>query len=155
MSDTAAGRHQRDAAESTGPVGRVLVVLGVAVMAWAVVGVFMEADLSDPPNWFAWLIGAALVHDLLLLPVVLAIGALIAVVPATRARAALRWSIAVSAVITLATFPVAARWGADPTDASELPLPVARNLVVLWAVLVPVALVAGLVADRMAARDPG
>lgn len=131
-----------------GPLAWTLIVAGTATMLWAVIGVFVEADQSNPRNWLGWVLGAALVHDLVLLPCVLAVGAAIVFVPGRAKRAWLRWGLAVASVITLATFPVAMRWGASPTDPSELPLPVARNLAVMWAVVVPGALIVGALVDR-------
>ncbi len=144
-----------------GPVAWVFIALGFALMAFSLVGVFREADQADPGNWIPWLVGAAVVHDAVLLPLVVLVGFGFAAIGPPGLRACLRWAVAVGAVVTLATWPVVRRFGANPDDPSELPLPAGRNLVVLWVVLLVGALVVGVAVElrgrRRSAggRDPG
>ncbi|MCB9387146.1 MAG: hypothetical protein H6517_04900 [Microthrixaceae bacterium] len=126
-----------------GPVAWLFIALGFGVMGTALLGVFREADQADPGNWIPWLVGAAIIHDAIVLPLVLLVGAGFASIGRPGIRVALRWAVAVGAVITLATWPVVRRWGAQPGDPSELPLPAGRNLVVLWAVLLVGAVAVG------------
>ncbi len=61
---TAAGNH----VQRPGPVAWLVILVGFGVMAWAVFGVFAESERTAPASWFTWLIGGALVHDLIVLP---------------------------------------------------------------------------------------
>ena len=67
----------------------------------------------------------------------------------------LRWAVAVGAVITVASFPVVARFGARSDNPTVLPLPAGRNLVYIWVGLLAVAVVVGLLWDRRLRRTDG
>ena len=57
-----------------GPVAWLFIALGFGVMGTALLGVFREADQADPGNWIPWLVGAAIIHDAIVLPLVLLVG---------------------------------------------------------------------------------
>ncbi len=138
-----------------GPVAWLVILVGFGVMAWAVVGVFAEAERTAPASWFTWLIGGALVHDLVVLPLVLLVGAGFASLGRPGLARSLRWAVAVGAVITVASFPVVARFGARSDNPTVLPLPAGRNLVYIWVGLLAVAVVVGLVWDLRPRRTAG
>lgn len=138
-----------------GPVAWLVILVGFGVMAWAVVGVFSEAERTAPASWFTWLIGGALVHDLVVLPLVLLVGAGFASLGRPGLARSLRWAVAVGAVITVASFPVVARFGARSDNPTVLPLPAGRNLVYIWVGLLAVAVVVGLLWDRRLRRTDG
>lgn len=135
-----------------GPVAWLVILVGFGVMGWAVLGVFSEAERTAPVSWFTWLIGGALVHDLIVLPLVLLVGAGFASLGRPGLARSLRWAVAVGAVITVASFPVVARFGARSDNPTVLPLPAGRNLVYIWVGLLAVAVVVGLLWDRRLAR---
>ena len=130
-----------------GPVAWLVILVGFAVMAWSIRGVFVEAERTAPASWFTWLIGGALVHDLIVLPLVLLVGAGFAALGRPGLARSLRWAIAVGAILTVASFPVVARFGARDDNPTILPLPAGRNLLLVWVGLLAVAVVVGLVWD--------
>jgi hypothetical protein len=138
-----------------GPVAWLVILVGFGVMARAVVGVFAEAERTAPASWFTWLIGGALVHDLVVLPLVLLVGAGFASLGRPGLARSLRWAVAVGAVVTVASFPVVARFGARSDNPTVLPLPAGRNLVLVWVGLLAVAVVVGLLWDRRLRRAAG
>jgi hypothetical protein len=81
---------------------RVLIGAGVAVMAFAVVGALTDDDVR-PVGVLGFLVGVLLWHDLLLMPVVIAVGALIGWFVPVPARTAVR----VAALCGLAVLVVA------------------------------------------------
>ncbi|MGI9578832.1 MAG: hypothetical protein ACR2OH_11565, partial [Microthrixaceae bacterium] len=114
--------------------------------------VFAAAERTAPASWFTWLIGGALVHDLIVLPVVLLAGAGFASLGRPGLGRSLRWAVAVGAVITVASFPVVARFGERSDNPTVLPLPAGRNLVWIWLGLLAVAIVVGVIWDARLGR---
>ncbi|GAA0933518.1 hypothetical protein [Virgisporangium aurantiacum] len=89
---------------------RVLVAVGVAVMGFAVVGALTDVDF-DPIGVVVFLGAVVIAHDLVLMPLVLAAGALIARFVPGAARPA----VAVVALCGLALSVVAVSlWAAGP-----------------------------------------
>lgn len=136
-----------------GPFAWAVIALGWVVMVVAVAGAWGDDALRGIGSWVRWIIGAALVHDLLLLPVVLAAGWLLTRVVPRPWRVPLRTALLVGGITALAVWPTARRWGARDDNPSILPLPVARNLAILVVVLLVIALVAGVVAARTGKRS--
>jgi hypothetical protein len=131
----------------------VAIAAGWAVMAWAVVGVLRDATETHPGSWLIWVVGAAVIHDAVVLPVVAATGWwLIGRLPDAW-RAPARTALVVGAVVALVSFPVVAAFGARPDNPSLLPLPAGRNLVVVLAAVLVAALLAGLWGSRQGGGD--
>ena len=137
-----------------GPIAWVVIAAGWALIGWVVAGVLREADRTHPGSWATWVIGAALVHDLVVLPLVLLVGLGLsnAIPPAWRPP--IRAAVTVVVVIGLATWPTVARFGARADNPSILPLPAGRNLVLLAGALLLAALVAGWIRARRGRSDP-
>lgn len=128
-----------------GPLGWLVIVLGWALMVGAVVGALGDDRLRGAGSWVTWLLGTAVVHDLVVLPLVVATGwALSRFVPLAW-RTPVRTAAVVGAIITATVWPIARRWGARDDNPSILPLPVARNLLVLLVLLAVAAVAAGAV----------
>lgn len=124
------------------------IALGWALVIGAVVGALGDGRLRGVGSWVRWLLGAALVHDLVVLPAVVAVGwALSRFVPPAW-RTPVRIAATVGAIVTATVWPIARRWGARDDNPSILPLPVGRNLLVLLIVLAVAAVAAGAVAHR-------
>jgi hypothetical protein len=121
--------------ERLGPIAWVAVAGGWAVMVIAVLGAFGDEALRGSASWARWLVGVAVVHDALVLPVVLGIGWLLGRWLPSTFRVPVRTALVVGAVVTLAVWPIARRWGARADNPSILPLPVAENLRIMWLVL--------------------
>jgi len=124
------------------------VAAGWAMIAVGVVGV-LTAGRQVPVIPFAqWVIGLALVHDLILAPGVIAAGVVVrAVVPAS-ARAVVTRLLLVSGAFVLVAWPFVAGWGRMPDNPSLLPRDYAEGLaravviaagLVLVGALVPIA----------------
>lgn len=128
-----------------GPFAWTVIVAGWIVMAVAVRGAVRDDRLGGIETWAPWIVGAALVHDLVVLPLVVAVGWVLARLVPLPWRVPLRTALVVAAVVSLAVWPIAQRWGARADNPSILPLPVARNLAVLCAALVLAALGVGAV----------
>lgn len=130
-----------------------VIVMGWAVMGVATVGAFTDVRLGGVGAWTTWVLGAALVHDLVLLPVVLASGWLVCRLLPVPWRVPMRTALVVSGIVVLSVWPIARRWGARADNPSILPLPVQRNLLVLVATLVVVGVGVGAV-SAWRARGP-
>lgn len=126
-----------------GPLAWVFVAVGWAVMAIAVFGLFRDPRLGSPTSWVSWILGAAILHDAVVLPIVLGVGWMLGRALPAAWRTPVRAAIVIGAVISLATFPIVRRYGARPDNPSILPLDVGRNLLVLLAVLAIGAIAAG------------
>ncbi|MEW2135637.1 hypothetical protein AB0892_03340 [Streptomyces sp. NPDC005409] len=127
--------------EETGPrgVGAGRWVLGAVGLLLTGIGGRQLAGVAAAEDVGVWLVGALVLHDALIAPLVLAVGFLIAAVPA---RGPLRGALIVSGSLVLITLPLLVRPGAPPHP-SALPLPYGRNLLlVIGAVAVCAALVA-------------
>jgi hypothetical protein len=107
-----------------------LIGTGVLLMAYAAGGVL--ADPGVPLFLAAVLVG----HDLVGMPVVLAVGAAVTRFVPRRHRAAVRVAAISAAAVTVVALPLVLGFGRSPDNPSALPLPYARNLA---AVLLAVA----------------
>lgn len=92
------------AARTSDAPGRGLwvgLLLGVPVLAWGIRGLFAASARVHPPELARWIVGAAVVHDLVVIPVTLAVGlGLRRIVPPT-AWPPVRWALAATAVVTV------------------------------------------------------
>ncbi|MFF8828477.1 hypothetical protein [Streptomyces sp. NPDC015131] len=118
---------------------RALGVLGLVLIG---VGGWHLAAEPDPYGVLLWLGGALVLHDALIAPLVLAVGVLVAAVPA---RPVVRGALVTAGALVLVTLPLLLRPGAPPNP-SALPLPYARNLVLVLAAVAVAAAVLVLLA---------
>ncbi|WP_329124392.1 hypothetical protein [Streptomyces sp. NBC_01353] len=102
--------------------------LGVALMALGAVLVVRTGTAWDVA---VWLVGAIVLHDGVIAPLVLAVGLLIAAAPA---RGAVRGGLIVAGCLTLVALPLMVRPGAPPNP-TALPLDYVRNWLVLMGVV--------------------
>ena len=131
--------------------------LGIAAIGYGGWGVLTGGVATDPPVTAAWLLAGALLHDLVLVPLVAVAGWLVTrTVPAT-VRPVVRAGLAVAGLVTVVALPVLSGRG-DPANPSSTPLDYPRNLVlVLLAVAAATAVVAAVRArrGRRLSRTPG
>jgi hypothetical protein len=129
-------------------------VLGWIIIAGAVVGAFSDRRDAQPFQLVRWVIGGALIHDLLWLPLV-ALGG-VALTRATRSRLppVVAWALATSVVLILVAWPFVRGYGLQPGNPSLLPRNYAAGLavylVVIWLVVLGFMAVGAL--RRAAAR---
>ena len=136
-----------------GPFAWGVIAVGWVVIAVALVAGFTDDRLGGPGSWITWLLGAAIVHDAILLPFVVLVGVVLARVVPAAWRPAVRAALVVGGIVALTVWPIARRWGARDDNPSILPLPVARNLAILLGALAVAALVAGLLSSRRSRTD--
>jgi hypothetical protein len=133
----------------------ITTAVGWSVMAGAVIGAFSDRQDAQPSVLVRWLVGGALLHDLLWLPVVAIVGAVLARAGrGGRAPGAVRWAIATSAVLAVIAWPFVRGYGRSRSNPSLLPRNYAHGLI---AYLVLTWLLAGLamaVGHRRARRAP-
>lgn len=118
-----------------------LAVVGLSVMAFGVLGLFHDSGRTNPSQWVRWFVGAALVHDFLVAPVVFAFAALTRKALPERFRGPVNGALITSAVLAAMTFPFLRGYGENPINDSILPNNYALNLGI---VLAGVWVVAGL-----------
>lgn len=101
---------------------------GLPVIAYGLRGVLVDADDTHPAELARWVVGAALVHDVVLAPAVLAVGwALSKVVPPSAWRP-VRWGLMTTGLLALVAWPLVRGYGEDPTIPSLLPRDYASGL---------------------------
>ncbi|MFC6083670.1 hypothetical protein [Sphaerisporangium aureirubrum] len=114
--------------------GGVLIVIGLA-------GLVVDARRTDPLGWALWIGGLVAAHDGVVVPLVVAAGAL-----AGAAREPYRFwvraALAVSAVLSLVALPMVLGIGRRADNPSLLPLDYGRGLLMVIGVIAVVAAVA-------------
>jgi hypothetical protein len=125
--------------------------LGAAAISYGLYGIASQADKTHPFGWLLWLGGAVLVHDALLAPVVLAVGALTGLLKEPF-RTPLRTGLALAAVTTLATLPTVLTFGRRPDNPSILPLDYPRGLLIVLAFIAAATLIVAIL-SRLRARS--
>ncbi|MDQ1006992.1 hypothetical protein QFZ82_001477 [Streptomyces sp. V4I23] len=117
-------------------VSVVRYALGALGLLLIGIGGWHLAARPDPYDVLLWMAGALVLHDGVLAPVVLAVGLLVAAVPA---RPVVRGALVTGGALVLVTLPLLLRPEAPPNP-SALPLPYVRNLLLVLAVVAGVAL---------------
>lgn len=110
-------------------------VLGLPVMVYAVRGSLVDASDTHPAELARWVVGLALVHDLLLVPAVLAIGTLLRRIVPPVAWPQVRAGLFVSTVLTLVAWPMIRGYGHRSSIPSLFPRNYAAGLLVALAVV--------------------
>jgi len=117
------------------------VVAGWAIMAFGVWGLFMDANQTNPTSWVKWFLGGAIVHDLVVVPVVLLVGTVVARAVPLRWRAPVQGAL-ISSALVVATFAIFVSGAGDISEnPSALPNSYALGLVVLLGFIWACALV--------------
>lgn len=95
--------------------------LGAPIMAVGVVGALDNAARTHPAELARWVVGGALVHDLVVLPLVALVGWTARRVTPVVAWPAVRWALATSAVIAVVAWPFVRGYGRRAANPSLLP----------------------------------
>ena len=121
-----------------------------AAVGWAVIlgvglrGIFQHRLDTRPANLARFVVGGALLHDLLVAPVVIMLGVAVARAVPAAARAAVQAGLAVTAIVALFSYPLVRAYGLAAHNPTSLPHNYARNLLVVlglvWAVTAAVAI---------------
>ena len=113
-------------------------VLGTPVIAYGVRGALVDAADTHPVELARWIVGAAVVNDLVLLPLAgAAAWALRRVIP-PAAWPPVRAGALTIAVLTLVAWPFVRGYGRDPANPSLLPRDYGAGLAVAVAVVAAV-----------------
>ncbi|TDD76738.1 hypothetical protein E1293_26410 [Actinomadura darangshiensis] len=127
---------------------------GLALIAYGLRGIVTGVPAVEWAKWFA---GAAILHDGVLVPAVLAAGLATGFLPA-RHRRLVRGALVVAACVTAVALPLVLSTGRRPDEPSRLPLPYDRNLAIVLgaiAALTACAATARAVIARRRGRDGG
>lgn len=130
----------------------ILIALGVALIGF---GGYTLVMLQPRPNQLigvaVWLIGAIVLHDAVLSPLLVGVGLLM-----RRAGRRVPWSVialvqgavVIGCLFTLMFLPEIAVQQRGPKNATVVPLDYAQNLVVMWAALAAIVVVGSIVLVR-------
>lgn len=104
-----------------GRVFWVLAAAGWAVIAFGAWGILVRARATHPTELAAWVIGAAVVHDLIVAPVVFSVGRTVASVARGAARPAVQVGLVMTGILVLYSIPVLWEFGRLADNPSLLP----------------------------------
>ena len=90
---------------------------------------------TQPDDLVKWLLGAGVVHDAVIAPLVVALTWLTGRAVPVRARAPVRLGLIATAMLTVLTWPLVQGWGRRSANPSALPLDYGRNLVAVLAAI--------------------
>jgi hypothetical protein len=113
----------------------VLIVLGAAVMAYAIVGALTDADVK-PVGVAVFLVAVLVLHDAVWMLVVLLAGAVLSRWVPDRFRILARAALLTAVAVTVVALPFALGFGRAADNPSALPLPYGRNLLAVLAGIV-------------------
>ena len=120
-----------------------------AALGWAVIGVGLRGIVHNhvdtrPGELARFVVGGALVHDLVVAPAVIVAGVVVARAVPGRARAVVQAALVVNAVVALFAYPLVRAYGLAANNPTSLPHDYAANLLgvlgVVWAVAAVVVL---------------
>lgn len=131
-----------------GPVFWVGVVVGWAVIAIGIKGLLDDSVATNPRAVGRLFIQTALLHDLVLAPLVCGVSLLLARFLRPPLRAIVGGGLIASTIVSLYAFPFVRGYGRSPTMPSALPLNYGRGLLIILAVIWTVVAVLALWARR-------
>lgn len=131
-----------------GPRFWISAAVGWAVIGWGVYGIFSNRVDTRPANLAKFVVGGALLHDLLVAPLVILAGVLLARAVPGRARGPVQAALAVSAIVALFSWPLVRAYGLAAHNPTSLPHNYALNLLVVLGLVWATAGVAVLLKSR-------
>jgi hypothetical protein len=99
---------------------RAFAVAGIALLAYGVARLFLVVAWSDLVLLAAWLVGALVVHDGLLSPLVLGVGAALRRWVPARGRRHLQLALVTGAIVTVVALPMIYLEGSQPPEKAIL-----------------------------------
>jgi hypothetical protein len=136
--------------------GRLLIgAVGVGMLGYGIVRIFTDAKDTKPISLVKWLVGALLVHDLLIAPVVIGIGWLLTRYVPSRARRHLQGGLIAGGLVS--SVGVLLIWRQGKYGAASLTLlqqDYRRNLVILLAIVAAGSLAGYLIEALRPATPP-
>jgi hypothetical protein len=131
-----------------GPLFWISAAAGWAVIGFGLRGIFQQSVDTRPPDLARFVVGGALLHDLVVAPLVILAGVLVARVVPGRFRAVVQAALVVSGVVALFSYPLVRAYGLAANNPTSLPHNYARNLLVVLGVVWAVAAAAAVVRLR-------
>lgn len=129
---------------------RLLFLPGVALIGWGFYGLFTTAHHPRPLAWLTFFLGANVLTDAVVAPVVIVTGLVVARAVPRRIRPYVVSGLIISGVVLLIGLPLARGYGLRGDNPSILPLDYTRGLAItLVSVWAGVALLAGLRLTRL------
>jgi hypothetical protein len=130
-------------------------IVGWAIIGAALVGMVRDTSRTKPAELARYVLGFALVHDLIVVPLVLLVGWLLTRFVPSVARGPVRGALALSALVMIFAWPLLQRYGEHATNSSALPLDYRRTvpivLAAIWAIALTIIAVRGVIAHRRSA----
>jgi hypothetical protein len=136
-----------DAEHRAGPLFWISAAAGWAVIGWGLRGIFVHSVDTRPANLAKFVVAGALLHDLLIAPLVIGAGLLVVRAVPGRARAIVQGALAVSGIVALFSYPLVRAYGLAAHNPTSLPHNYTANLLVVLGLVWAVA--AGLVIVRL------
>ncbi|HVL04776.1 MAG TPA: hypothetical protein VM388_02230 [Acidimicrobiales bacterium] len=128
-----------DAPRPAGPRFWITAAAGWALIGWGVYGIVSNSLDTRPADLARFVVGGALLHDLLVAPLAIVAGVLVARAVPTPARAPVQAALAVSAIVALFAWPLVRAYGLAAGNPTSLPHNYGRNLLVVLGVVWAVA----------------
>lgn len=129
----------RHAPRPAGPRFWITAAIGWAVIAWGVVGIFSNSLDTRPANLAKFVVGGALLHDLVVAPLVILAGVLVVRRVPAWARGSVQAALAISAIVALFAYPLVRAYGLATNNPTSLPHNYGLNLLIVLAVVWAVA----------------
>lgn len=120
---------------------RVFAAAGLALLAYGVARLFLVVAWSDLVLLLVWLVGVTAIHDGLLSPLVLSVGAALRRWVPDRGRRYLQLGLITAAMITVVALPMIYLEGSQPAEKAILLQHYGVNLTVLLGIVAVVTLV--------------
>ena len=128
-----------------GPLFWISAVAGWAIMAFALRGILQHSIDTRPANLARFVVGGTLLHDLVVAPLVIVAGVLVARAVPRRGRAVVQGALVVSGVVALFSYPLVRAYGLAANNPTSLPRNYAAGLLIVlgavWAVAAALVLV--------------
>ena len=131
-----------------GPRFWISATVGWAAIGWGVFGIFSNRLDTRPANLAKFVVGGALLHDLLVAPIVILAGVLVARAVPARARGPVQAALVVSGIVALFSWPLVRAYGLAANNPTSLPHNYGLNLLIVLGVVWAVAAAAVLLKFR-------
>jgi hypothetical protein len=99
----------------------ICLAIGWTLMVFGVAGMLDEGSRTHPANFGLWFVGSALIHDLLLAPVVFLVAVWLGRIVPSGVRPIVQAGLVVAAPIVVVALPLVAGQGGAPGNPSALP----------------------------------
>ncbi|HEX2048413.1 MAG TPA: hypothetical protein VHF27_11640 [Acidimicrobiales bacterium] len=132
-----------------GPLFWLSALTGWAVIGFGVRGIVDHSVDTRPADLARFVLGGAVLHDVVVAPLVILAGVAVARSVPRRARAATQTALVVTGIVALFSYPLVRGYGLAADNPSSLPHNYARNLLIVLGLVWASAAVAVLVRWRV------